>query len=75
MEKKDLDDLAYTTYLRAFARIASGATGGFSASDLTVSGEAKVTLALVLGMLDAKASPPTLGKRADVIARLEDNMK
>lgn len=75
MEKKDLDDLAYTSYLRAFARIASGATGGFSAADLTVTGEAKVTLALVLGILDGKATPPTLAKRAEFLARLEDNLR
>ena len=75
MDAQDLDDLAYTTYLRAFARMASGASGGFSASDVTVSTEPKIMLALVIGMLDAKLSPPTLAKRADVIARLEENLK
>ncbi len=75
MNDVELNDLAYTSYLRAFARIASGATGGFSASDLVVGGDPRVILALVLGTLDAKASPPALAKRADVIARLDDNLK
>jgi hypothetical protein len=75
MDKKDLDDLAYTTYVRAFARVASGATGGFTASELAVSTEPRVTLALALGILDAKLASPTVAKRADVIARLDDSLK
>ena len=75
MTQNEADDLVYSTYLRAFARIASGVTGGFTPSDLSVSGDSKVTLALVLGILDAKSTPPALAKRADLLARILDNVK
>jgi len=75
MNHDEADELAYSTYLRAFARIVSGATGGIGPSDLGAAGDSRVTLALVLGVVDAKTTPPTVAKRAELLLRLKDHTK
>ena len=68
-DTKRKSDLSYFTYLRNFGRTISGG-GQLAATDLSVDGDPELTLAAVLGVLDAKATPAALNTRAEVARRI-----